>query len=161
MPTFETQQPGGRARASFINSITDEVTALRALHNPGWSTFTPALTAATTAPNLGSTGSAVGRWWWHGAFVFTEIALTFGGTGVAAGSGAYRLSLPTPPNPADRAIGSLYLAHPGTSAVQAGVCRVNGGVLELIGPTALVTHAAPWTWAAGDSITASIAYNPA
>jgi hypothetical protein len=59
-----------------------------------WLTWTPALTGSTTNPNIGSTGSNIGRYQVFGKTVHWNITIISGGTGIATGSGQYYLSLP-------------------------------------------------------------------
>ncbi|WP_018348232.1 hypothetical protein [Longispora albida] len=159
--TFEQQQPSGRARASFINAVTAEVTRLGNVHEAPWTAFTPVLVAAPTAPTLGTGATVTGRYRQAGSILHAEIHIVFGSSGVNAGSGSYVLLLPRPVAAGVRAVGSLFLSRSGGGTVQAGVCRVSAGQLELIAATARVTHAVPWAWAAGDTIAATIAYQPA
>lgn len=56
-------------------------------------TYTPALTASTD-PNLGADGQAVGTWHRNGHELSVWVRFWFSGTGVSAGSGSYRVSLP-------------------------------------------------------------------
>lgn len=57
-------------------------------------TYTPTLTATTTDPNLGDTGTATGAWHRNGHLITGWAIFEFGGTGVDAGSGTYLISLP-------------------------------------------------------------------
>lgn len=56
--------------------------------------WTPALTCSTTNPNLGTTGTATGWYHTNGALVEAWGSFIWGGTGVTAGSGNYRISMP-------------------------------------------------------------------
>lgn len=58
-----------------------------------WTSWTPALTASSN-PNLGSTGSVAGHYIQTGKTVRFNAVLGASGTGIAAGTGDYRLSLP-------------------------------------------------------------------
>lgn len=63
-----------------------------------WNPWTPTLTATTTNPNLGSTGTAVGRYIiLPTGFCVARFEITFGGTGISAGSGPWWLSYPVAP----------------------------------------------------------------
>lgn len=59
-----------------------------------WTTWTPALTAATTNPTTGTGASIVGRYMQIGKTVHGWGYIGFGTAGTAAGSGNYRVSLP-------------------------------------------------------------------
>jgi hypothetical protein len=80
-----------------------------------WLTWTPILTGTTTNPNIGSTGSNIGRYQVFGKTVHWNITIISGGTGIATGSGQYELSLPVTAKFAQyRSIGSTwqYLDNP-------------------------------------------------
>jgi hypothetical protein len=59
-----------------------------------WAAYTPVLTATTTSPNIGSTGTIVGRYTQIGKTVHFEVQVQVSGTGITAGSGNYMISLP-------------------------------------------------------------------
>ena len=137
-----------------------------------WETWTPALTASTTNPTLGTASVVAGKYTRINKLIVANFSITFGTSGVNAGSGTYRISVPV------NAVGTqvfqqnelgsvllrdsstqntmmchayltdvsyLILAYPGTY----------GGIL------ANVTNAAPWTWAASDTLSGQIIYEAA
>lgn len=57
-------------------------------------TYTPTLTGSVTNPNLGSTGSAQGRYIRSGRLVVIQFHFTFNGTGISQGSGTVQIGLP-------------------------------------------------------------------
>lgn len=57
-------------------------------------TWTPALTASTTNPTLGTGSSASGHFYRVGQLCTAYFFIKFGSAGVAAGSGLYRISVP-------------------------------------------------------------------
>lgn len=57
--------------------------------------YTPALTAVTTNPTLGTGSSAVATYQQLQKMAFVRGAIFFGSSGAAAGSGAYRISVPS------------------------------------------------------------------
>lgn len=59
-------------------------------------TYTPVLTASTTNPTLGSGAIQTGAWSASGCEIKGRAGFYFGSSGAAAGSGVYRISLPTP-----------------------------------------------------------------
>ena len=63
-----------------------------------WQGWTPALTAATTNPNIGSTGVIDGRYRQIGKTVDFELRISSSGSGLSNGSGNYRISYPVTPN---------------------------------------------------------------
>ena len=62
-----------------------------------YTAYTPTLTATVTNPTLGSGSSAVGYYKRVGRWVDGYAVITFGSSGVAAGSGYYGLLLPVQP----------------------------------------------------------------
>jgi hypothetical protein len=58
-------------------------------------TYTPALTAVTTNPTLGTGSFQEGRYQLLQKRAFVEGAVYFGSSGAAAGTGAYRISVPS------------------------------------------------------------------
>lgn len=59
--------------------------------------FTPVLQAATTNPNLGTSALKQGFYTEVAGLIHWHVFLQAGGTGIAAGSGAYNLAPPVPP----------------------------------------------------------------
>jgi hypothetical protein len=128
--------------------------------------FTPTLGASTTPPTLG-TGNLRNGWYCFqpGPSVFFTWHILFGSSGVSAGSGTYNISLPvTPAAPyaaGDVAVGSCIMADQSSSLFRTGIPYIASGssTLAIIGEgSAIVSNAAPWTWAAGDYIAGSVTY---
>jgi hypothetical protein len=59
-----------------------------------WGTYTPALTAVTTSPTLGTNPVQEGRFTRHGTHATVHVNIVFG-TSSAAGTGIYEIDLPT------------------------------------------------------------------
>lgn len=81
--------------AAAINDLATAVNTMLPL-GTGFVSYTPALTATTTDPTLGTGSVATGRYFQFGKFVIANFAIKFGTSGTNAGSGAYRVSLPVP-----------------------------------------------------------------
>lgn len=62
---------------------------------PAWASYSPALTAATSNPVVGGTGSVVGFYQMTGKTVRFRVEITMG-SGSTYGSGQYRVSIPFP-----------------------------------------------------------------
>lgn len=139
------------------------------LTTPGaWSTYTPALTAVTTNPNLGTSPTQYGHYLQIGKLVQLTVKIQFGTGGtVAAGSGIYKVSLPV--NALAAAVtatvslgaGQMFDSSAGTS--KACTVRLDSAstvrfTTEAAGDT---TNAVPWTWAASDFISFTITYEAA
>jgi hypothetical protein len=131
-----------------------------------WTEYTPALTASTTSPTLGS-GSAVRGQWTRQAdrTIHADVRIDFGTSGVAAGSGTYRVSLPVDAAYLSAAaIGSGWVfdssvtTYKPVTVVYAGSSLAN---LVSDSSTGLVTNAIPWIWAASDVIALNLTYQAA
>lgn len=82
---------GETVTAATLNSeLRDLSTGVQA----AWDTYTPALTATTTNPTLGTSSSAAGTYIQVGKSVTGTAEIVFGTSGVVAGSGNYAISLP-------------------------------------------------------------------
>lgn len=92
--TPTTVNPGDAILASLWNTQVKDNLLEFASFFSGWTAYTPTMTATTTNPNIGSTGAANGRYIKVGRMVMFTISITSGGSGIAAGSGTYRVSLP-------------------------------------------------------------------
>ena len=74
-----------------------------------WQTWTPTIIGTTTNPNIGSTGSNIGRYQVFGKTVHWNVTIITGGTGIATGSGQYQILLPVTANFTQyRSIGSTW-----------------------------------------------------
>lgn len=132
------------------------------------STYTPAITGSGGNPNLGTTGTAEGRWTlWGGKWCTYRGAIQWGGTGVTAGSGQYLISLPFTSSPSIANgvsnVGHIMLRdNSGGPALRTGACYITTsqttfGMFEAT--TGLVTATVPWTWGgASDYISWTITY---
>jgi len=133
-----------------------------------WSTsHTPALTAVTTNPTLGSGSSALSVYLKVGLLVIYRFSITFGTSGVNAGSGVYRVSVPFNRNTSAglSLIGSVIGSDVSTGARNTGTPRwATANTFEIIYTGTgfpAYTNAAPWTWEASDVIAGGIVYQAA
>lgn len=131
--------------------------------------YAPTLTAFTTNPTLGTGSSTSGRYTKIGSLVAGHGLITFGSSGVNAGSGVYFVSLPTAVD-ASLAVGTLL----GTARIVCaglntrcdlylnsaalGQCRLTYTSVAVNGTYVSATNAAPGAWAANDSITYQFRY---
>lgn len=147
-------------------------TALAAkLDTPGaWTSYTPVLTADTTSPTLGTGGTAVGAYTQIGKTVFYNFRFTFGSSGVAAGSGLYRVSVPVVPayTVGGSVAGSTLYMFDNSAATMwnAGFMQLSAGSIAYISYGAGTANqgvgaALPWTWAASDRLWGSMIYEAA
>lgn len=122
-----------------------------------WTTYTPALTASTSNPTLGTGSLRDGAWTRYGKMIEIRGAIKFGSSGAAAGSGTYRVSLPFTAKTLSvgRHVGSAYAFDASGNNAIDGVCYSeigNWGVINLVLGGNLTTNTVPWTWAALDEI---------
>lgn len=148
-PIFVDGQP---ATASMLQALGSEIT-----------TYTPALTAASSDPNLGTSPDVDGAWFQLGPLCFVWFSVQFGtGGAVNAGSGQYRLSLPVPVLAgglakvalgSGRAVDASVATDLGSSIL--GVEMLDGDPNKCVFATeegVTVTAGVPWTWAASDRL---------
>lgn len=142
---------------------------LKAIGDP-WTAYTPALTAATTNPTLGSGSSQVGAYMQAGKLVIVRLRVRFGTSGTAAGTGQYFISLPVSGViTAPVAAGNAYLFDSSATAAATPVPYLaTATTLGLLYPATwpsgaltFVGAAAPWAWAASDELNASFVYEAA
>ena len=131
-----------------------------------WETWTPALTASVTNPNLGSTGTSFGRYARINKTIFGNATFVFNGAGIAAGTGFYFCSLPITAQGANVTVGSVISIDVSTFASNAQVCQTDT-VNRLIsvgtggGGLAASLQATTFAWAAGDFIRYNFCYEAA
>jgi hypothetical protein len=123
-----------------------------------WTDYTPTLTGSVTNPTLGTASSIVGRYCSIGKLVVAMVQISFGTSGVAAGSGTYYVSVPV--NFGGSAFsyarsGICLLYDSSVGSIKTGICERDAAnhrleVFQYDGT--LVTASAPWTWAASDQI---------
>jgi len=144
---------------------------------PGEEPYTPVLTASTTNPSLGTGGSAVGGWQRvTGSLIWWWAVITFG-TSPDPGEGYYQVSVPQDPvREPGRVVGDGTILdvsntlelRPVVAGCAADLAVAFGGapsrpfLFDTSDPgglmSALVSHEAPFTWAAGDTINVSGTY---
>jgi hypothetical protein len=153
-----------------IPAVGDPATAAWADIVARWglpAAYTPALTASTTNPTLGTASSVTGSYTVINKWVTGTAVITFGTSGTAAGSGNYMLSLPVVFSGASEPIGfgrlraggtythcQLYAFTTTTALLQYTSTAVNGAL-------ATATQATPAGWAANDEIRVWFGYRTA
>ena len=128
-----------------------------------WTSYTPTLTASTTNP---TNWTQTGYFMQAGKLVIAKFQVLAGGS-MTKGSGTYRVALPVNAVPQSNIpVGQVYLSSAGANYYLAHAAIPAAGYAEVVYPSGVgtigqVTHAAPWTWAAGMSISATIVYEAA
>jgi len=149
-------------------TISGQVLTAATLNTIGavWETYTPVLTASVANPNLGATGSSVGRYARINKTIFGNAAFTFNGAGIAAGTGFYFCSLPFTAQGAGLTVGSLIAIDVSSFASTVNICQTDtvnrligvgtggGGLLASL-------QAGTYPWAAGDFIRYNFCYEAA
>ena len=138
-----------------------------AAENDAWTAYTPALTASSSNPTLGTGSEATGTYIRNGRTIHGKAFIKFGTSGTAAGSGEYRVSLPVAARTGTEDIvilgactifddpGSILVGtfHYTPSSGTYGRIYIEGG--------SVVTEASPFAWAASDFITVEFTYEAA
>lgn len=131
-----------------------------------WTAYTPSFTASTTNPNVGSTGAISGRYIQIGKTIIGHAKVTFGGTGISAGSGVYYISFPVTALNAGQVVGSFFAQDESAAARQIGSVWSDATTKMAFFydgasgyPT--ITAAAPWTWASNDILACNFIYEAA
>ena len=129
-----------------------------------WETYTPALTASTTNPTLGTGSSVSGRYGQVNKIVCGQGQINFGTAGVAAGSGLYFVSLPIQAQSSGKVIGQFQFYDSSAFAVYIGTLisdTVFRSLMYYNNPASVTSNAAPFTWAANDFIRYTFQYEAA
>ena len=130
-----------------------------------WETWTPALTASTTNPTLGTGSSATGRYGRINKTVYGNCRIIFGSSGTNAGSGFYFVSLPITAQASSVVAGSGYVYDASTGLVRHVSIALDSTTrvsLYLENATNYaVSSTNPWAWAASDQIQFSFEYEAA
>lgn len=144
---------------------------LKALGDP-WATWTPALTATTTNPTLGTGSSATGRYVSVGKTTIAQFRIIFGTSGVVVGSGTYLISLPVAPaaSVSNQLVGIGQCVDASANGLGPTWLRVNGTASQVVmsfpatwpgGALTNVTHVNLFAWAASDEIWGQAIYEAA
>jgi hypothetical protein len=135
-----------------------------------WVTWTPVLTATTTAPTLSTDGShiATGGYLLLPEEVRGYFRFRFGTVGAAAGNGAYRVVLPAEAAEASMSIGGgtvfdssgadLRSVSLETSNAPATTTPTHAIIRFTAVANSTVNNAQPWIWASSDEIRGSFSY---
>lgn len=121
-----------------------------------WTSYTPTLTASSSNP---TNWTQTGYYCRAGKLVICKFILTAGAS-MTAGSGLYRIALPVNANSnhfAETAAVALYDSNTGNQCHAMGVI-MTATYIQMqyqathLGALTTATNAAPWTWAANDTI---------
>lgn len=137
--------------------------------DPGtWTAWTPQLTASSSNPTLGSGSGQSGRYYRQGNFIYAWAMITFGSSGVAAGSGTYQFSLPVAASTNQTAfsfIGSMWVFDSDAATGRIALTRRDGTndwvIAWVDSATGSISNTSPWTWAASDQIRYFLSYEAA
>ena len=129
-----------------------------------WETWTPALTASTTNPTLGTGSSQTGRYGRINKIVVGQGQVSFGTAGVAAGNGFYFVSAPVNFLTIGAIVGTWQGFDSSASASYFGFLvsdTATRAVLYYNNPASVISNSTPWTWAASDFIRVQYSYEAA
>lgn len=145
---------GGIVLASQLNNLL----------TPGWTSYTPVWTAATTNPVLNN-GSLTGRYRRSTGSdrVYVECRLTMGST-TTYGTGGYWITVPVNASVTStaNAVGTVFILDSGT-LTRIGVCVFSDATKLAFVSSAGgdISPTVPQTWANGDQMRWTIEYEPA
>jgi hypothetical protein len=153
--------------AATLNAISDEL----ASYNTAWTSYTPALTASSVNPTLGTGSSATGQYNQIGRVVVMRFRIVFGTSGVSAGTGTYRVSFPVNARSISNAIPMAMFRITDSSASNSATGWMRYGATDYfemvytaaapVGAATLVSATAPWAWDTSDSINGVMVYEAA
>lgn len=130
-----------------------------------WTGYTPVLTAATTNPTLGSGSTADGRYVRIDDTILGWARIVFGTSGVAAGSGQYRVSLPVTASAGGSQPLGQALIFDNSALIERACLARQFGTTDIfmfnVDNNTNVAHNSPWTWAASDAIHIGFFYEAA
>lgn len=124
----------------------------------GWGSYTPALTATTTSPTLGTGSAQVGHYHRDGRTIYGAAKIAFGSSGAVAGSGNYKFSLPVAAARSSEplAYGHVYDSSAGDRLFATLEADANNSTTCFIvvnrAVSGVTTDAIPWVWAANDEL---------
>lgn len=135
-----------------------------------WLTYVPVLTASVSNPTLGTGSFAEGQYTRFGRTVIGNARLQFGaGGGAAAGSGTYFVSLPFARqqqisyNVSPTCGSGVIIDSSASTTVLVVPTLTNSSttsvILQFGGVSGIVSNAAPFTWAASDTISINFIYD--
>lgn len=144
-------------------AASGETTGLK--WGPVAASWTPALTAVSSNPTLGSGAVTQGNYIRIGDLVIAWGVITFGTSGEAAGSGNYRISLPVTMRASSNADAEVVghgiifdSSAPATRGVTYRYVSQTTAGIFIVDGSATVANNSPWTWAASDSIRFALMY---
>lgn len=132
-----------------------------------WTAWTPALTASTTNPTLGTGSTASGRMIRLGSLVIASFEIWFGTSGSAAGAGVYYISQPVAARSGNAPLGHGQMIDASAAiARQFELVPVAGAKCEIhmaqsAADAHYVTNGNPWAWAASDRFLGQFMYEAA
>lgn len=132
-----------------------------------WASYTPALTASTTNPTIGTGGNTqTGSYVQINKLVTGFAYIAFGSSGAAAGSGSYRVSIPVAPASTQIVCGHAWFYDSSAGFGYSGICTLptTSSYVEFYngnGNAIGVTNSAPFTWAGSDQIRCMFTYQAA
>ncbi len=153
-----TQYTGGQTSGQVLTAAT--MNSIGAAYE----TWTPALTASTTNPTLGTGSGQSGRYGRVNKSVYGQGQVSFGTSGVNPGSGFYYISIPVTAQASGVLCGTWQAYDSSAAAVYFGhlvLDTTSRALLYYNNPASVITNAAPFTWAASDFIRVLLSYEAA
>lgn len=127
--------------------------------------YTPALTASTTSPTLGTGSTASGAYMQSQKWVTGRATIQFGTSGTAAGTGTYYVSLPVNAASTNTIMGKGSIFDSSAADHRPVIVVYQSATTALLRYSGTTTYVAannaPWTWAASDYIQIEFEYEAA
>ncbi len=142
-------------------TVTGNINSAANLDMNAWDSYVPTFTASVN-PNIGTTGTIVGRTQRVGKMRTDNIIITFGGTGISSGTGDYVFSTASTMRTVHSVGGTLYFFNSG-GADGSGIILSNSTTsVRAVGPGGSGTwNSATATFTAGDVLSLMITYEEA
>jgi hypothetical protein len=151
-----------------VNAMVDDAAGIvqSKISFTGWQGWTPALTASSSNPTLGSGAVTDGRYFQIGSLVIAVIDLRVGTTSWNAGSGTYSFSVPIARSASQLPNMGFGLAFDGggSDGYIANVQRNSGDTSKVnirvhtTGDAPVVTHAVPVAWGQNTQFLLTVVY---
>lgn len=124
-----------------------------------WASYVPTFTASTVNPNIGTTGTIVGRTHKVGKKRTDNIIITFGGTGISSGTGDFIFSLAATARTLHSVGGTLYFFNSGGADGSGVILSNSTTTVRAVAPGGSGTWGGATTgFTAGDVLSLMITY---
>jgi hypothetical protein len=161
-PAPDLMNRTGESVSDQLALIRTDVSNIQAGASAPWTSYTSTLRGSISNPNIGSTGTAVGRYRYSDRTIRGVANVTISGTGVSAGSGTYDILLPGSVMASDQVIGTAVLFDASSSTRYVGAVQATSAGKAVMTFDAMTSEwgsaGGPIIIAAGDFIRIAFQY---